>query len=73
MFEKRSHVERSRDVNDENGVQSLYKLSEEQNTAINEARLQIKNGDYLTNEQADREIEEWLNKCFYQLIRLPLK
>jgi hypothetical protein len=25
------------------------------------ARKQIKNGNYLTNEEANQEIEEWLN------------
>ncbi|MGO2403564.1 hypothetical protein [Mesonia sp.] len=46
----------------ENKVRKTYKLSKEQNVAIKEARTQIENGDFLTNEQADQEIEEWLNK-----------
>jgi hypothetical protein len=49
-------------LNQENKTQEDYKLSEEQNFAIKEARNQIKNGDYLSNEEADQEIEEWLNK-----------
>jgi hypothetical protein len=39
-----------------------YKLNAEQRSAIAEDREQIKNGDFLTNEQADQEIDEWLNK-----------
>jgi hypothetical protein len=49
-------------LNQENKTQEDYKLSEEQNFAIKEARNQIKNGDYLSNEEADQEIEGWLNK-----------
>jgi len=49
-------------LNLENGIEETYKLSAEQNAAIAEAREQIKNGDYLTNEKANQEIDEWLNK-----------
>ncbi|MCM4161907.1 hypothetical protein FHG64_14720 [Antarcticibacterium flavum] len=49
-------------LNQENAVQETYKLNTEQNSAIREAREQIKNGDYLTNEQANLEIDEWLKK-----------
>lgn len=49
-------------LNQENAVQEIYKLNTEQNSAIQEAREQIKNGDYLTNEQANQEIDEWLKK-----------
>ncbi len=49
-------------LNQENTIQKPFKLSEEQNLAIEEARRQIKAGEYLTNEQANQEIEEWLNK-----------
>jgi len=49
-------------LNQENKIQKTYKLSKEQNAAIEEARTQIKNGDFLTNEKADEEIEEWLSK-----------
>jgi len=40
----------------------VYKLSEDQKDAINEARQQIKKGQFLTNDQADKEIDEWLSK-----------
>lgn len=49
-------------LNQENDIQKTYKLSKDQNAAIQEARNQIKTGEYLTNEQANQEIEEWLNK-----------
>lgn len=40
----------------------IYKLNDDQKKAINEARQQIKNGQFLTDEQANKEIDEWLNK-----------
>lgn len=40
----------------------LYKLNDDQRTAVAESRQQIKDGLFLTNEQADKEIDEWLNK-----------
>jgi len=49
-------------LNLENEIQETYKFDAEQNSAIVEAREQIKNGNYLTNEQANQEIDEWLNK-----------
>jgi hypothetical protein len=49
-------------INLENEIQETYKLNTAQNNAVSEAREQIKNGECLTNEQANQEIEEWLNK-----------
>ena len=46
----------------ENEIQEVYNLNSEQNAAIAEAREQIKNDNYLSNEKANQEIEEWLNK-----------
>lgn len=41
---------------------SIYELSDEQKNAVEEAREQFKNGQFLKSEQADKEIEEWLDK-----------
>ncbi len=41
---------------------SVYKLSSDQNTAIEEAQDQYRKGNILTNDQADKEIDEWLGK-----------
>lgn len=49
-------------LNLENEIQETYKLNTEQNAAIVEAHDQIKNDDYLTNDQANQEIDEWLNR-----------
>ena len=40
----------------------IYKINDAQTSAINEARTQIMNGQFLTEEQANNEIDEWLNK-----------
>jgi hypothetical protein len=39
----------------------IYRLNDDQKKAISEARQQIKNGQFLTEEQANKEIDEWLN------------
>ena len=40
----------------------IYKLSDEQINAVEEAQEQFKNGQFLKSEQAGKEIEEWLDK-----------
>lgn len=40
----------------------VYKLNDDQKKAINEARQQIKNGQFLTEEKANNEIDEWLKR-----------
>jgi ABC-type transport system involved in cytochrome c biogenesis ATPase subunit len=41
---------------------SIYVLSDDQKKAIAQARAQIKQGEYLTEEESNKEIEEWLGK-----------
>lgn len=43
-------------------LEEPYPLNAEQKAAIEGARAQIKSGNYLTDNQADKEIDEWLNK-----------
>lgn len=40
----------------------IYKLNSDQMIAIKEAKNQIKKGQVLTDEEADKEIDEWLKK-----------
>ena len=40
----------------------IFQLSENHRSAIQIAIAQIDNGEYLTNEQANKEIDKWLNK-----------
>lgn len=42
--------------------QEIYQLSDDQKSVVNEAQQQIKKGEFLTNEKANQEIEEWLKK-----------
>lgn len=41
---------------------TVVTVSNAQKSAIDEARQQIKDGNYSTNEEFDKEIDEWLNK-----------
>lgn len=41
---------------------STYVLSDEQLKAVQEGQLQYLNGQFLTEDQADKDIEEWLGK-----------
>lgn len=40
----------------------VYKLSDEQKSAVNEAREQIKRGEFLTDAQVNKDVGEWLNQ-----------
>jgi hypothetical protein len=46
----------------ETGDIEIYTLNESQIMKVNEAREQIKKGQFLTEEQANKEIDEWLKK-----------
>lgn len=39
-----------------------YSLTKAQKMAIDEARDQVKNGIVYTNEEVDKEMDQWLNK-----------
>ena len=40
----------------------MYKLNDDQRKAISEARQQINTGQFLTDDQSNKEIDEWLSK-----------
>ncbi|TKC00806.1 hypothetical protein [Pedobacter cryophilus] len=42
--------------------EEVFKLGEQQKESIEISRHQIKNGEFLTGEQANKEIDEWLGK-----------
>ena len=41
---------------------TIYQVNDEQKKAIEEAKKQIKDNQTLNDEQADKDIDEWLNK-----------
>jgi hypothetical protein len=41
---------------------SIYVLNSDQKKAIEEAKEQISKGDFISNEEADNHIDEWLKK-----------
>ena len=47
--------------NEETNI-SIYQLSDEQLNIVEEGQIQFRNGQILTEEQADKDIEEWLGK-----------
>ena len=42
--------------------QALYQLSAEQKSAIEKGRSEIKNGQYIKNEELMAEMKQWLKK-----------
>ena len=40
----------------------VYILNDKQKEAIEQGRKQISKGEYLTDEESNREIDEWLSK-----------
>lgn len=70
---KNSLISRIKDSNDMNFLkalqtifdsseQGLYQLSPDQNDSIIKGREQIKNGDYIENDQLMSEMKKWLTK-----------
>jgi cell division protein FtsX len=45
-----------------NEIEIPYQLSNEMLEAIDEAEEQIKKGEFLTHEEAKKEMEEWLGE-----------
>ncbi len=42
--------------------ESIFELSRDMRQAVNEAREQIKRGEYLSHEDANQEINKWLGE-----------
>ena len=40
----------------------IYKLNPRQKHGINKGKKEIENGQFLSNEQAEKEADEWLKK-----------
>ena len=40
----------------------VYKLSNEQKAGINAAKEEVRNGNVISNEKSDKEIDEWLKE-----------
>ena len=43
-------------------AEGTYMLSESQKEAVAEARAQIRNGESYTNDEANKEIDQWLSE-----------
>ena len=49
-------------VENEESKTDIYKFSEEELNAINEAMNQYRSGNILNSDEADKEIDEWLDE-----------
>jgi hypothetical protein len=49
-------------IEDNSDDTDIYRLSENHKIAIDIAIEQIKNGDFISNQQANKEIDEWLSR-----------
>ncbi len=56
LLEEMLRLAGSSDKND------LYILSDEQVDAIEQSQEQYRKGEFLSNEDSDKEIDEWLNR-----------
>ncbi len=43
-------------------VEKFYTLSDKQISSIEQSQQQIKDGNYFTNDDVNKEIDEWLEK-----------
>jgi GTP-binding protein EngB required for normal cell division len=57
-----AEVNRLLGIETDNESDDVFIFSEDEKIKIEEARLQIKNGDFLTHDEANKEIDEWLEK-----------
>jgi predicted transcriptional regulator len=57
-----AEVNRLLGIESESESNDIFVFSEAEKIKIEEARLQIKNGEFLTHEEANKEIDEWLEK-----------
>jgi uncharacterized membrane protein len=55
-------LEMSRLIDFENEESEVYCFTEEESRAIEEAREQYAKGEFLSNEEANKEVDEWLGK-----------
>jgi predicted transcriptional regulator len=57
-----AEVNRLLAIDSENEIDDIFIFDEKQKEDIEAARLQIKKGEFLTHEEANKEIDEWLEK-----------
>lgn len=69
LIEKISHTENeellsqiARLVHLESEIEDVYHLSPEEREAVNEGLTQIKNGQFLTNEEINAKFDKWLKR-----------
>jgi hypothetical protein len=59
-FDAVKFMDEQRDKLNEKDDNEIYRLSDNHKMAINQSIDQIGKGDFLTNEQSNQQIDEWL-------------
>lgn len=49
-------------IDTDQAVSGFYELSDSQLAAVEESQQQIKEGHFFTNDEVNKEIDEWLEK-----------
>ncbi len=57
-----AEVNRLLGIETDTEADDVFIFNETEKTKIEEARLQINNGNFLTHDESNKEIEEWLDK-----------
>jgi predicted transcriptional regulator len=57
-----AEVNRLLGIETQSEADDVFIFNEAEKTKIEEARSQINNGDFLTHDEANKEIDEWLEK-----------
>ena len=60
LLEEDSVLDEIKSIIDKN--EKVYVLSNSQIKLVNEAQEQIKNGNFITQEEMDRKVEAWQNR-----------
>ena len=62
LINDKSFLEAINNIIENKAEERVYKLSEDQLSLVNEGEKEIESGNYITNEDLDLEISQWLTK-----------
>jgi predicted transcriptional regulator len=62
LINDKSFLEAINNIIENKAEEKIYKLSDEQLLMVNEGEKEIEAGNFITNEDLDLEIKQWLKK-----------
>ena len=62
LINDKSFLEAINNIIENKAEERVFKLSEDQLSLVNEGEKEIESGNYITNEDLDLEISQWLTK-----------